>query len=131
MKIRMMVIAATTTALLAAGLAAPAEAGTVQNLERERALVVQAILNPALSAAERQARVAEARSRLVDLERMVLRDDSLKGRNTRDVRRAFANYELTFLAHASAEKRQTIIDTWLSQVGVTTDALMAATTGRR
>ena len=35
---------------------------------------------------------------------MVLRDDKLTGRNTPQVRRAFANYDLTFLVHASAEK---------------------------
>ncbi len=127
MKTRTMAMAATLVALAWS----TAQAGTVQNLERERALVVEAILDPGLEAAERQARMAEATPRLVDLERMVLRDDKLKGRNTRDVRRAFANYDLTFLAHAAAEKRQTIVDTWLAQVGVTTDALMAATQGRR
>ena len=127
MKTRTMAMAATLVALAWS----TAQAGTVQNLERERALVVEAILDPGLEAAERQARMAEATPRLVDLERMVLRDDKLKGRNTRDVRRAFANYDLTFLVHASTENNVSAIDAWLGEIGITTQSLMAAKMGRR
>ena len=65
-----------------------AHAGTVENLERERALVIEKILNPALTPDERSQRLVSSKARLVDLERMVLRDKSLKGRNTPTVRRA-------------------------------------------
>ena len=80
---------------------------------------------------ERQSSVEVARTRLVDLERMVLRDDGLRGRNTPAVRAAFENYDLSFLVHASIEKNRSLIDHWLEQLGVTTNSLMSARIGRR
>jgi len=108
-----------------------ARADTLDNLERERALLVEAMLDPALSPSDRQARIESEQRRLVDLERMVLRDDALKGKNTPTVRKAFANYDLTFLVHASMEKKVTLVDNWLDQVGISTNTLMAARKGRR
>ena len=121
-------------AVAAAGLAMAtgfAHADTLDNLERERALLVEAMLDPALSPSDRQARIENEQRRLVDLERMVLRDDQLKGKNTPTVRKAFANYDLTFLVHASMEKKVTLVDNWLDQVGISTNTLMAARKGRR
>lgn len=117
--------------LLALVFSLPAQAGTLENLERERALAVEAMLDPQLSATDRHARIEAARLRLIDLERMVLRDDSLRGRNTPPVRKAFENYDLTFLAHAAAERRLGLMDLWLEQLGVTTQGVMAATIRRR
>jgi hypothetical protein len=113
---------------LTAGLA---HADTLENLERERALLVESMVDPSLSPQDRQARIEGAQRRLVDLERMVLRDESLKGKNTPTVRKAFANYDLTFLVHASMEKKMTLVDNWLDQMGVSTNTLMAARKGRR
>ncbi len=123
-------------ACLAIGLAAgsatgPAQAGTLENLERERAIFIDTLLDPDATPAERFDKVRISRHRLVDLERMVLRDTSLKGRNTPTVRRAFDNYDLTFLVHASTEKNVSAIDTWLGEVGITTQSLMSAKMGRR
>jgi hypothetical protein len=121
-------------AVAAAGLtlgAGIAKADTLDNLERERALLIEAFLDPGLAPADRQARVEAEQRRLVDLERMVLRDDSLKGRNTPTVRKAFSNYDLTFIVHASLEKKVALVDTWLDQVGISTGSLMAARKGRR
>lgn len=108
-----------------------AKADTLDNLERERALLVEAMLDPALSLADRQTKMDNEQRRLVDLERMVLRDDALKGKNTPVVRRAFANYDLTFLVHAAMEKKVSLMDNWLTQVGVSTDTLMSARKGMR
>ncbi len=110
---------------------AAAQAGTVENLERERALALKTSLSPDMSPTERESSMEVSRARLVDLERMVMRDGSLKGRNTPAVRTAFQNYDLTFLVHASIEKNRTLIDHWLEQVGVTTNSLMSARVGRR
>jgi hypothetical protein len=124
----------TICAVAAAGLALSAglaKADTLDNLERERALLIEAMLDPALAPADRQARIESEQRRLVDLERMVLRDESLKGRNTPTVRKAFANYDLTFLVHAALEKKVSLVDNWLDQVGVSTNSLMAARRGRR
>lgn len=106
-------------------------ADSLENLERERAILIEAMLNPELSPAERQQRIESEKRRLVDLERMVLRDDALKGKNTPVVRKAFANYDLTFLVHASTEKKLSLMDNWLEQVGVSTQSLMSARKGMR
>ena len=108
-----------------------AQAGTVENLERERALALKTSLSPDMSPSERESSMEVSRARLVDLERMVMRDGSLQGRNTPAGRTAFQNYDLTFLVHASIENNRTLIDHWLEQVGVTTNSLMSARAGRR
>ena len=120
-------------AVLAAaiGATAAAQATSLENLERERAFLIEAFLDPEITPAERQARIETSKQRLIDLERIVLRDDSLVGRNTPNVRRAFNNYDLTFLVHAAAEKDMGMVDVWLAELGVTTRNLMSARMGRR
>lgn len=108
-----------------------AKADTLDNLERERAITIETMMDPALTPAERQSKVQVEQRRLVDLERMVIRDKSLRGKNTRVVRHAFKNYDLTFMAHAAAEKNITMVDNWLNQFGISTEAVMAADVGRR
>ena len=104
-----------------------AHAGTLENLERERAQLIETFLDANLNTGERLSKIETSKPRLIDLERMVLRDDRLTGRNTPTVRRAFANYDLTFLVHASSEKNRTLFDLWLTQVGITTETIMVAT----
>ena len=119
--------------LLAAGLATAgaAQAGTVENLERERAIALETLLSADMTVEERQTSIELARTRLVDLERMVLRDESLQGNDTPTVRAAFQNYDLTFLVHASLERDRSLIDHWLEQIGLSTNSLMSARMGRR
>ena len=119
-----------TVAIFAAAIGGAA-AGTLENMERERAILLETILSGDMNAAERESRIQVAKTRLVDLERMVLRDKKLIGRNTPAVRAAFDNYDLTFLVHASTEKSRSIADHWLGKVGVSTTALMNARMGRR
>lgn len=122
------------TLLIAAALTAvsgTAMAGTLQNLERERAIMIETMLSPNQDAAGRQESMAVSKHRMVDLERMVLRDKSLVGKNTPAVRKAFANYDLTFLVHASVEKNLGLMDHWMEHVGVSTHTLMSGRVGRR
>jgi len=109
----------------------PAQAGTLENLERERAIFIDTLLDPDVTPMERIEKVRISKRRLVDLERMVLRDKSLTGRNTPTVRRAFENYDLTFLVNASTERNVSAIDAWLAEIGITTQSLMSAKIGRR
>jgi hypothetical protein len=127
------VAAMALTAALTAGAAfmPQAEAGTVENMERERAILIETLRSADLEAGERANQVEVSRHRLVDLERMVLRDDGLKGRNTPTIRRAFANYDLTFMVHSASEQQISVIDTWLAQLGLTTQTLMSTSQGRR
>jgi hypothetical protein len=128
MKFHHLMLAATAAVALST---VAAQAGTLENLERERALLLETLLSAEITAGERQEKIAVAKHRLVDLERMVLRDQSLVGRNEPVVRKAFENYDLTFLVHAATEKNAAIVDHWLEQVGVTTHNLMNARVGRR
>ena len=117
--------------VLASGLSFSAQAGTLENMERERAILLETLLTAELSPEKRQARVEQARNRLIDLERMVLRDKTLIGKSTPAVRAAYERYDLTFLVHASVEQNRALLDHWLHQVGVSTESLMNARIGRR
>jgi len=117
--------------VLAAGITAPTNAGSLENMERERALMLNSLLTSELTPEKRQAKIEMSRNRLIDLERLVLRDKSLVGKSTPAVRAAYENYDLTFLVHAATEHNRTLIDHWLSQVGVSTESLMNARIGRR
>ncbi len=121
-------------ATIVAGLSATVpgvQAGSLENLERERALLVETLISGDLSDRERQKKVTLSRARLIDLERMVLRDKSLAMKNTPAVRAAFDNYDLTFLVHASVEKNRMLADHWLQEIGVSTQSLMNTRMGRR
>jgi len=107
------------------------QAGTLENLERERAMAVKTMLDPEIQPDERHAKLAVFKRRLVDLERMVLRDKKLRGRNTPNVRKAFENYDLTFMAHSAAEKNTGVMDNWLEQLGLSTQTIMSASIRRR
>ncbi len=118
-------------AALSASYVTTAQAGTLENLERERAMTVQTFLDSSLTIDERQAKIDSQNRRLIDLESMVMRDKSLRGENTKTVRIAFKNYDVTFLGHASAEKGYSMVDHWLMQFGVSTDSLMSTRVGSR
>jgi len=116
---------------LGLGFTPSASAGSLENMERERAILLETLLSGDIDVTERQNRVEMGRKRLVDLERMVLRDKTLIDKNTPIVRAAFENYDLSFLVHASVEKNRGLADHWLSEVGISTQTLMNARMGRR
>ena len=125
------IAAALAGAIAAGGLAAPAQAGSIENLERERTILIENLRAPDLTAEDRQAKLSVAKRRLIDLERIALRDKSLVGRNTPAIKRAFSSYDLTFLVHASIEKNRDLADHWLEQVGVTEQDVLSAVDRRR
>ena len=84
-----------------------------------------------MAPAERHAKIAVSKGRLVDLERIVLRDTSLAGRATPAVKRAFDSYDLTFLVHAATENNLTVMDHWLDQLDLTAQSLTIAQRRRR
>ena len=127
----MMTKFAILTAAALAVAAGTAQAGSIENLERERAIAIETLLSPEMAPAERHAKIAVSKGRLVDLERIVLRDTSLEGRATPAVKRAFDNYDLTFLVHAATEKNLTVMDHWLEQLGLTAQSLTIAQRRRR
>ena len=131
MTIAKQTLAGIATVAVFIGLGVPASAGTLENMERERAIMIETMLSGDIDNHQRQGRMEIARTRLVDLERMVLRDQSLLGKNRPLVRAAFDNYDLTFVVHASVENNRSIADHWLSEIGLSTQAIMNARSGRR
>lgn len=111
-----------------------ADAGALkilEDMERERATLLNTALDPDLTTVERQQWLDRTRRRLVDMERIVLRDDDLVGNTDKTVRHAFHNYDLTFLVHASAEYERHVTDHWLDQMGLSTATLRTTRMGRR
>ncbi len=117
--------------LAAAGIGLNAQAGSIENMERERAIMLQTMLDPNMSQEERHSKAKLSQKRLIDLERIVLRDKSLDGRNTPLVKRVFADYDSSFLVHAAAEKNLSVTDHWFEQLGLSTNSLLAASRRRR
>ncbi len=115
----------TVTAMFASHVQAD-ELQTLRNLERERAILIETMLDADLNSEKRQAQIEHSVRRLVDLERMVLRDSRLEGNTDTLVRRAFNNYDLTFLAHASMESKQSIVGHWFDQVGLSNNDILSS-----
>ena len=109
---------------IAGGTAVSAKAGSLENLERERALAITALLDSTIDVEARWSKLNLSTARLADLEVIVINDKSLKSTYSPRVKRALSNYELTFLAHASAESDKTIAAQWFEQVGISTDQLL-------
>lgn len=120
-------------AILLAGtaMAGNSFAGSVENMERERAIMLQTMLDPNMTHQERHSKSELSQKRLIDLERIVLRDKSLAGRNTPVVKRVFSDYDTSFLVHAAAEKNLSVTDHWFEQLGLSAKSLMASTRRRR
>ena len=68
--------------------------------------------------------------RLLDLERAVANDRSLETRFSAHARRALADYDLTFLVHASVERQKPILAHWLDSVGLDAVSIRNARVGR-
>ena len=116
----------TLTSLASLGISFSAQAGSIENMERERAIFISQILDPAMSSQTRWKRVGYSKRRMVDLERIALNDKSLQDSRKHSVMRAFREYELSFLVHAATESQRPITVHWLETMGLTTSDLMNA-----
>ena len=108
------------------GMAATAQADSIENMERERALIIGQILDPAMSSQMRWERMGYSKRRMADLERIALNDKTLQESRKPSVLRAFREYELSFLVHAATESQRPITVHWLETMGLTTSDLMNA-----
>jgi hypothetical protein len=128
---KLLAISLCTAALVSGQAIANNPTQIVEDMERERATMVTTIINPELSIVQRSNNIDSKLRRLADMERMVMRDDDVVNTNSAIVRRAFANYDLTFLVHASSATKNHISDHWMTQMGFTTDSITNAAVGRR
>lgn len=115
--------------ILAGGAAAVAD--PLETMERERARLIATLLDANLEPTGRAADAETGRRRLIDLERIALRDPATATDTRPIARRAFADYDLTFIAHASIERDMAVLDLWLDRLGISTARLQAARMGRR
>lgn len=104
---------------------------SLQNLERERAALIQDLLSPSLGIEQRQQQLKKRQRHLTDMERMVMRDERLLSSSSVLVKNAFDQYELTFLVHAGAEQKRSAGEQWLATMNISNDAILAAQVGFR
>mgnify|MGYP000556522175 CR=1 FL=1 len=104
---------------------------TLKNLERERSNLITTLLDENLEPEQRHKHVESKVRRLVDLERIVMRDTRLEGNTHFLVRRAYKDYDLTFLTHASVEKKQAVVGLWVNQIGLSDTDILTSTRGIR
>ncbi len=119
------------TSVLLTGAASADSLFSLENLERERASLISTMSDPALSMDERQRKAKMIYRRMVDIERMVLRDERIASSDKLIVKKAFANYDLTFLAHASAESERDPYSHWLYALNITPETISRSNVGVR
>jgi hypothetical protein len=91
---------------------------SLQNLERERASLLATLTDANISMEVRQQKSSSIYRRMADIERMVLRDERIANSDKVLVQKAFANYDLTFLVHASAERKVQPLSQWMNTLGI-------------
>ena len=104
---------------------------SLENLERERAALLSTLTDANLSLDERQRDIRRIYRRLTDIERMVLRDERITRSDKVVVKKAFANYDLTFLVHASAEHDRIPLSHWLTTLNIDEQTIAQARVGVR
>ena len=104
---------------------------SLKNLERERAALLADFLNPHLAPEIRANKIKMRERQLTDMERMVMRDDRLVQQQSALVKRAFDDYDLTFLVHAGAEQNKSASAQWLDALQLSDADLLNARAGYR
>ncbi|MDT0626822.1 hypothetical protein [Alteromonas sp. W364] len=104
---------------------------SLKNLERERAALIATFLNNNLSVEKKHAKLMQQQRQLADMERMVLRDERLLSHQSNMVKRAFNDYDTTFLVHAGAENELNAMNQWLLQVNLSNQSIFETKAGYR
>ncbi|KXI28224.1 hypothetical protein [Paraglaciecola hydrolytica] len=104
---------------------------SLQNLERERAALLTTLTDANISMEVRQQKSNSIYRRMADIERMVLRDERLANSDKVLVQNAFANYDLTFLVHASAERKIQPLSQWMNTLGINAASIAQSKQGYR
>lgn len=104
---------------------------TLENLERERAVFLKSLTTTKLDAYQREQKGNHIIKRLIDMERMVLRDDRIAMSNSIMAKKAFQSYELTFLVHAGSESKKSPMAHWLHSLNITDENIYESQSGAR
>ena len=105
-------------------ISAPVVAGSLENLERERSIMVSHLLDADLNVTQRHEKIDFSKRRLADLERIALNDKALKESRSPLVLEVFKNYEMSFLVHSAAESGRSMSTHWFESIGLSTSDLM-------
>ena len=101
----------------------PALATSIENMERTRAALISIMLDANMNADKKQNKLISFKLRLLDSERIVINDKKIIQKPDRYTIKAFEEFELSFLVHASIENNLDISDHWFNQMGLTTSNL--------
>ncbi|MDA9170913.1 hypothetical protein N9O69_02410 [Alphaproteobacteria bacterium] len=118
MKIKIML-----TILLLSTFLNPALATSIENMERTRSALISIMLDVNMNADKKQNQLNNFKLKLLDNERIVINDKKIIQNPDRYTIKAFEEFELSFLVHASIEKNLDISEHWFNQIGLTTSNL--------
>jgi hypothetical protein len=94
-------------------------------------LSLQNLLRPDLTIEQRSLQLSKRQRQLTDMERMVMRDERLAQSGSAHVKRAFDDFDRTFLVHAGAENKRNAGEQWLATINMSNHAIMNARMGFR
>lgn len=103
----------------------------LKNLERERAALLNVLINEPLTVAERQSKVQSTYQRLVSSEQMALRYKQKEGEVSELAKQIFTQYDLSFMLHASSEKSHSVIEHWLKELKLSNQDIEQGWAGER
>ena len=112
------------TIILSLTIGSYANANSIDTLERERAKALNLILDKNVSIGDRKKNLEKSKMRLLDIERMTIKNKDINKNPDYQTIKAFENFDLTFLVHTSLEKGKSLSITWLEKIGLTTENLM-------
>ena len=121
----------TLTLLLSLTICSYANANSIDILERERAKILNLILDKSISIGERKKRIEQTQMRLLDLERITINSKNINKNPSYQTIKAFENFDLTFLVHSSLENNKSLSVMWFEKLGLTTENLMNTRVSRK
>lgn len=121
----------TLTLILSLTVCSFASANSIEILERERAKILNLVLDKSISIGERKRRIEQRQMRLLDLERITINSKNINKNPSYQTIKAFENFDLTFLVHSSLENNKSLSVMWFEKLGLTTDNLMNTRVSRK
>ena len=121
----------TLTLILSLTVCSFASANSIEILERERAKILNLVLDKSISIGERKKRIEQRQMRLLDLERITINSKNINKNPSYQTIKAFENFDLTFLVHSSLENNKSLSLMWFEKLGLTTDNLMNTRVSRK
>ena len=121
----------TLTLILSLTVCSYANANSIETLERERAKILNLVLDKSISIGERKKRIEQTQMRLLDLERITINSKNINKNPSYQTIKAFENFDLTFLVHSSLENNKSLSVMWFEKLGLTTENLMNTRVSRK